>query len=409
MVPAVTFRQQATSHYRRWVLSIRVSIRWIRGRRVDFCLAEIAVPLRVRLNFWVIAGLTRSVLFRTRIAPEMRAFRFPQNIHRVPDYMGVGQEEKLDAHPRDRRDRRAATATPTSSPATASWPRTPSSSQAIEDAGHLLHRAVLVGDPPRGREGRGQEARAKPRQRGDPGHRQRLGPRPASSGPATARPSRRSPSKHALGLHAGRDAVEPVEDNAEQLLQAGYAASDRAGHHRGAPDARPSIESEKIWAEYPGKRIRFKCIGGGGGKGQRVVIRQVRGRRRRHGHPGRAEGRRARLEPELPDRAEPRDHPPQRDPGHRQRRLVRSRSGGRDCSIQMHEQKQLEFSLTEELLDEAIPRYQGTRRARPWRATRETLRAMEARRRASSARASVSTASRPSSASSRVSITSSWR
>ena len=35
-----------------------------------------------------------SVVYPRTYAPELRGFRFPQNVHRVPDYVGAGQEEK---------------------------------------------------------------------------------------------------------------------------------------------------------------------------------------------------------------------------------------------------------------------------------------------------------------------------
>src|SRR5262249_593269 len=34
-----------------------------------------------------------SVTYPRCLAPELRGFRFPANVHRVPDYMGVGQAE----------------------------------------------------------------------------------------------------------------------------------------------------------------------------------------------------------------------------------------------------------------------------------------------------------------------------
>lgn len=37
-----------------------------------------------------------SVVYPMALAPELRGFRFPNNIHRVPDYMGAGKEEKME-------------------------------------------------------------------------------------------------------------------------------------------------------------------------------------------------------------------------------------------------------------------------------------------------------------------------
>jgi len=36
-----------------------------------------------------------SIVYPRSLAPELRSMKFPQNVHRVPDYMGVGQEEKI--------------------------------------------------------------------------------------------------------------------------------------------------------------------------------------------------------------------------------------------------------------------------------------------------------------------------
>ena len=36
-----------------------------------------------------------SIVYPRCPAPELRALRWPENVHRVPDYMGAGQEERL--------------------------------------------------------------------------------------------------------------------------------------------------------------------------------------------------------------------------------------------------------------------------------------------------------------------------
>ena len=61
-----------------------------------------------------------------------------------------------------------------------------------------------------------------------------------------------------------------LEENAEALLQSGYAMSLELVSIEELQKA-AQVESRLIWEQYPGKRIRFKCIGGGGGKGQRVA------------------------------------------------------------------------------------------------------------------------------------------
>ncbi|MCB1159267.1 MAG: biotin carboxylase, partial [Leptospiraceae bacterium] len=37
-----------------------------------------------------------SIVYPMSLAPELRNFRFTHNIHRVPDYMGAGAEEKKE-------------------------------------------------------------------------------------------------------------------------------------------------------------------------------------------------------------------------------------------------------------------------------------------------------------------------
>ena len=38
-----------------------------------------------------------ALVYPRCLAPELRNLRFPHNVHRVPDYMGSGQEEKQQA------------------------------------------------------------------------------------------------------------------------------------------------------------------------------------------------------------------------------------------------------------------------------------------------------------------------
>src|SRR5262245_26839355 len=35
-----------------------------------------------------------SIVYAKCLAPELRNFKFPENVHRIPEYMGSGQEEK---------------------------------------------------------------------------------------------------------------------------------------------------------------------------------------------------------------------------------------------------------------------------------------------------------------------------
>lgn len=112
--------------------------------------------------------------------------------------------------------------------------------------------------------------------------------------------------------------------------------------------------------QYPGKRIRFKYIGGGGGKGQRIVdtpqqvpdaIMEVLIESKMIGV---GNNRNMLIELNIEDTR------------HNEIQLLGNGDwcialGGRDCSLQMHEQKLFEISLTSELLQSALqnPEYRS--------------------------------------------------
>jgi acetyl/propionyl-CoA carboxylase alpha subunit len=74
------------------------------------------------------------------------------------------------------------------------------------------------------------------------------------------------------GLSFEADAAKSAEENAEALLQAGYASTLELVTVEELQAEAGEVCAE-IWREYPKHRVRFKYIGGGGGKGQRVVAK----------------------------------------------------------------------------------------------------------------------------------------
>jgi len=297
-----------------------------------------------------------SIVYPRCMAPELRSFRFPGNIHRVPDYMGVGQEEKL------RRiaeiiDIAVANGYTHIFAGYGFMAEDADFIQAIEDAGigFVGPSAAVIR-----RAGAKDEAKKLARSLGNsviPGIDNvsalalvaRAGDRPALE---------RIAGKHGLPFHYRDD--ESLEDNAERLLQAGYARSVEIvtiDELKAEAEAR----SKEIWAEHPGKRIRFKAIGGGGGKGQRVVNKpeEVAAAvmdilaEQKVVEPGSNRNFLIELNLEMTR--------------HNEIQIVGNGDwcislGGRDCSIQMHEQKQLEFSLNEATLEEAINGASGVTR-----------------------------------------------
>jgi acetyl/propionyl-CoA carboxylase alpha subunit len=108
-------------------------------------------------------------------------------------------------------------------------------------------------------------------------------------------------------------------------------------------------EAEKMLADYKGSRVRLKAIGGGGGKGQRilndasVVPGLVRECLQEVKATGVGDNKNILLELNIEQTR------------HNEIQLLGNGEwcvtlGGRDCSLQMHEQKLLEVSVTQEAL-----------------------------------------------------------
>src|SRR5262245_40945161 len=113
------------------------------------------------------------------------------------------------------------------------------------------------------------------------------------------------------------------------------------------------LEAERLLAESPGRRFRLKAIGGGGGKGQRIfadaaavptLVREVLSEVKATGV---GDNKNMLLELNI-------EHT-----RHNEIQLLGNGEwcvalGGRDCSLQMHEQKLVEVSITQEGLKTAV-------------------------------------------------------
>ena len=159
-----------------------------------------------------------------------------------------------------------------------------------------------------------------------------------------------------------------LEDLADEILYASY--------EKGLDlytieelSAQVQVEVENMFKEYPGSRIRLKAIGGGGGKGQRILgaslltaknptakqikeaaaetptlVREVLNEVKANGV---GDNKNVLVELNIEQTR------------HNEIQLVGNGEwcvslGGRDCSLQMHEQKLLEISVTQEGLVRAI-------------------------------------------------------
>ena len=208
-----------------------------------------------------------SVVYPRCLAPELRSFRFPNNVHRVQDYMGVGQEQKLE-----RIDEIVGIAVDHGyTHLFAGYGFMAEDAEfveAIEQAGlgFMGPSSAVIR-----KAGAKDEAKKLARSLGNaviPGV-------DDISARALARkaPDRKALEKLAkdrkLGGFAWDDA-RSLAENAEALLQAGYAKSTELVTIAELQEEAKAIAAE-MWRDYPSNRIRFKHIGGGGGKGQRVV------------------------------------------------------------------------------------------------------------------------------------------
>src|SRR5262249_28992286 len=158
--------------------------------------------------------------------------------------------------------------------------------------------------------------------------------------------------EHGLDVPAIADAARPLPELAEAILDASYRKQvdlftvDELGETL-------RREAERLLAEEPGRRFRLKAIGAGGGKGQRIfgapaevpalareVLAEVKA-------TGVGDNKNMLLELNIEQTR------------HNEIQILGNGDwclslGGRDCSLQMHEQKLVEVSVTQEGLQHAI-------------------------------------------------------
>ncbi len=296
-----------------------------------------------------------SIVYPRCLAPELRSLKFPANVHRVADYMGVGQAEKVERIG-EIIDIAKANGYTHLFAGYGFMAEDFEFIEAIEEAGlEFIGPSSSVIK----KAGAKDEAKKLARALGNaviPGVDYISAIALLEAHPDQGALETLAKANGLDGAWAWQGDKEPIE-NAEALLQAGYAQTIELVTIEELQRA-AERESEKIWAQYPDKRIRYKAIGGGGGKGQRVVSKVEETAdavfeilaEQKVTAPG--SNRNFLIELNLETTR------------HNEIQVIGNGDwamslGGRDCSIQMYEQKQLEFSLTQELLDEAIPRYEG--------------------------------------------------
>ena len=312
-----------------------------------------------------------SVVYPRCYAPELRDLEFPNNVHRVIDYMGTGQEEKLEriAEIIDIAERNGYTHI------FAGYGFMAEDADFIEAIEASSVDFIGPSSSVIRRAGAKDEAKKLARSLGN-------AVVPGVDNVSALALVERAGNETALRALAREHDLDfewdpelDLEENAERLLLAGYAKSVELVTIEELQKAAERV-SREIWQQYPGKRIRYKCIGGGGGKGQRVVsdvsetaaaVMDILAEQKVL-EPG--TNRNFLIELNLETTR------------HNEIQLVGNGEwsislGGRDCSIQMFEQKQLEFSLTDELLSVAAGEMENPAHRENLLKERETLAAME--------------------------------
>jgi acetyl/propionyl-CoA carboxylase alpha subunit len=180
---------------------------------------------------------------------------------------------------------------------------------------------------------------------------------------------------HRLDVAALGDASRPLAAVAEAMLDASYRrhvdlfSIDELGETL-------RLEAERLVGEQPGRQFRLKAVGGGGGKGQRIfgdatrvpgLVREVLAEVKATGV---GDNKNMLLELNVEETR------------HNEIQLLGNGSwciplGGRDCSLQMHEQKLVEVSITQEGLRDAIAQARAAGQAAKARALEGDLGVLE--------------------------------
>ncbi|MCZ6533492.1 MAG: biotin carboxylase [SAR324 cluster bacterium] len=184
---------------------------------------------------------------------------------------------------------------------------------------------------------------------------------------------RRLVRKQRLRPAAGWEKLPPAQA-AEAVLQAAVIQG-KALLSLPELQAEAKRQAARLLKDHPGMRLRLKHVEGGGGKGQRIVsaaqevpnaVFEVLSESRAMGP---ADNKNFLMELNVEDAR------------HNEIQLLGNGEwcialGGRDCSLQMHEQKLLEVSITAELLESSATRYQAEGKLRQARVLRDDMRVL---------------------------------
>lgn len=289
-----------------------------------------------------------SVVYPMALSPEFRGFRFINNIHRIPDYMGSGQEEK-EARIKEIIGIAVDHGYTHIFAGYGFMAEDAEFIEAIEKSGvKFMGPASYVAK----QVGAKDEAKKLARKLN-------VSVTPGIDNITALALVRKIKDRAGLekcakdnGLNFKFNESVSLEENAELLLQKGYAKAIDLVTIANLQDE-ALVQSEEIWKKYPNNRIRYKYIGGGGGKGQRVIkdkaqvkdaVMEVFAESK---VTAIGSNRNFLIELNIENTR------------HNEIQIIGNGDwcislGGRDCSLQMHEQKLLELSYTKELFEQEL-------------------------------------------------------
>ena len=326
-------------------------------------------------HFGILLSEKDSIVYRNALAPELRSLTDPSRIHRVPDYTGVNKEE------RDQRIRQIIDIAHDNSynsifAGYGFMAEDEALVSALEKAGlnfigpcsRTVHDAGLK-----------DEAKRTALKSG-------VSVTPGIDNGTALTLLKKHPDVAALKALTEREGLDveglddesiSLEDKADRVLAASYDKHiDLYTVDELCETLTESVQ--KMAQDYPENRVRLKAISGGGGKGQRILgigeahrtAEMVREILNEVKTTGVGDNKNVLVELNIETTR------------HQEIQVIGNGEwsttlGGRDCSLQMHEQKLLEVSVTVESLQRAIEQAEASGQQEEARILRQDLVTLE--------------------------------
>ncbi len=317
-------------------------------------------------HYGILLSEKDSIVYQNALAPELRQLTDPNRVHRVPDYTGADKDERES---RIRQIIRIARENDYNSifAGYGFMAEDENMVRAMEEAG-----LTFIGPCSRTVHDAGMKDEAK-RTALQVG----VSVTPGIDNATTLTLVKKYPNeaallsavkKHKLVLDQKRfDTASTIVDKADVVLAASYK---KGIDLYSIPELQETIREQvmEINHQYPENRIRLKCIGGGGGKGQRILASPKAYKGDLESRIKQAADKAPALVLEILNEVKATGKGDNKNvlielnietTRHQEIQVIGNGEwtlalGGRDCSLQMHEQKLLEVSVTTEDLETAL-------------------------------------------------------